>query len=173
MRRHQQTLDAIFAGLGRPATHVEEHAGLNEYDFRALFDALGEQHGELKASASGSKQDFYKGLKQVLRLWTEDKLSGPLPETWNAFQQRVRAAREAIQQGAGKKVLAVTSGGAMAVLAQQILHAPAATAIELNLQIRNSSFCRFFFNADAIHLASFNSEPHLDRPERRRFQTYA
>lgn len=173
MRRHQQTLDAILNGLGRPVEHIEPHVGLNEYNFRALFDALGDRHHQLKASATGTKRDFYAGLKQVLKLWAEDKLEGPVPETWSAFQQRVRAARQAIQQGRGKKVLAVTSGGAMAVMLQQTLQAPAATAIELNLQIRNSSFCRFFFNAEAIHLAGFNIDPHLDHPERRQFQTYA
>ncbi|SAL86566.1 phosphoglycerate mutase [Caballeronia arvi] len=173
MRRHQQTLDAILSGLGRPVGHIEQHAGLNEYSFRALFDALGERHYRLKALAGGTKRDFYMGLKQVLRLWAEEKLEGPVPETWSAFQQRVRAARQAIQQGPGKRVLAVTSGGAMAVMLQQVLRAPAETAIELNLQIRNSSFCRFFFNAETMHLAGFNSDPHLDHPERREFQTYA
>ncbi|SOE91235.1 Broad specificity phosphatase PhoE [Caballeronia arationis] len=173
MRRHTQTLDAILGGLGRPVKQIEQHPGLNEYNFRALFDALGNSHHDLKALANGTMRDFYNGLKQVLKLWSEDKLDGPVPETWGEFQRRVRSARQAIQQGHGQKVLAVTSGGAMAVMAQQVLQAPAMAAIELNPQIRNSSFCRFFFNAKACHLASFNSEPHLDRPERPSFQTYA
>lgn len=173
MQRHQQTLDAILGGLGRPVERIEQHAGLNEYSFRALFDGLGERHQQLKALAKGTKRDFYTGLKQVLKLWAEDEIDGPVPETWSAFQQRVQAARQAIQRGPGKRVLAVTSGGAMAVMLQQVLQAPSETAIELNLQIRNSSFCRFFFNPESIHLAGFNIDPHLDHPERRQFQTYA
>lgn len=172
MRRHEQTLQAISRGLGVQATHREQHAGLDEYDFDALFGALGEEYRELKASSRGSKSAFYKALKKVLRLWSEDKIDGPLPETWQQFQQRVDAAKRDIQGGEGKRVLVVSSGGVMAVMAQQILQAPAETAIALNMQIRNSSFCHYFFNAEAIHLAGFNGTPHLDRIERRGFQTY-
>jgi broad specificity phosphatase PhoE len=114
-----------------------------------------------------------QGLRQVLHLWSEDRIDGPVPEVWASFQHRVSEARRAIQDGPGKRVLAVTSGGVMAVMAQQLLRAPAETAIALNMQIRNSSFCRFFFNDRAWHLASFNSDPHLDRVDRRRYQTYA
>lgn len=173
MRRHRQTLDAVVQGLGYPVAHVEQHPGLDEYDFHALFDALGPAHQELKALRHASKSDFYKGLKQVLQLWSEDRIDGTIPETWEQFQRRVEAVRCAVQQGPGRRVLAVTSGGVIAVLAQQVLRAPAAAAIALNLQIRNSSFSRFFFNERTCHLASFNSDPHLDRADRRRFQTYA
>ncbi|MBB5503522.1 histidine phosphatase family protein [Paraburkholderia sp. MM5384-R2] len=173
MRRHRQTLDGIIQGLGRTVTHIEQHAGLDEYDFHALFEALGPQHGALKALRHGSKNDFFKGLRQVLQLWSEDGIDGPIPEAWASFQRRVSEARRAIQDGPGKRVLAVTSGGVMAVMAQQALRSPADTAIALNMQISNSSFCRFFFNERAWQLGSFNSDPHLDRVDRRRYQTYA
>ena len=38
MRRHRQTADAIFRGLGSSAGY-DEDPGLNEYDFRALYGA--------------------------------------------------------------------------------------------------------------------------------------
>lgn len=60
----------------------------------------------------------------------------------------------------------------IAVTAQQVLQAPAATAIALNLQIRNSSICQYVFNHDAMSLVSFNSVPHLEHAERREFVTY-
>lgn len=69
-------------------------------------------------------------------------------------------------------MLAVSSGGPIAVTVQQVLAAPPASAIALNLQIRNSSLSQFFFNADAFHLASFNGIPHLDDPERHAWRTY-
>jgi broad specificity phosphatase PhoE len=173
MRRHRQTLDAIIQGLGYPVTHIEQHAGLDEYDFDALFEALGPEHGALKTLRHGSKSDFHRGLRQVLKLWSEDRIDGPIPEAWASFEHRVSEARRAIQDGPGKRVLAVTSGGVMAVMAQQSLRAPAETAIALNMQVGNSSFCRIFFNERAWHLGSFNSDPHLDRVDRRRYQTYA
>ena len=171
LRRHRQTADAIFRGLGSAASY-DEDPGLNEYDFHALYGALGDDRRELKALAGGGRHDFYKGLKQVLRLWSEDAIDGPLPETWEEFQQRVSAARQNIQGRGGKRVLVVSSGGPMGAFAQQVMQAPASTAIELNMQIRNTGICQYFFNAETCHLASFNAIPHLDLAQRRDCVTY-
>jgi broad specificity phosphatase PhoE len=149
-----------------------QDAGLNEYDFQALFAALGEDGAGPGSSAESSKTSFYKHLKKALQLWSEDRLQGHVPETWQQFQARVERARLAIQRAGGKRVLVVSSGGPIAVFAQQILLAPAASAIALNMQIRNSSVCQYVFNDTAMSLVSFNSLPHLDAVERREFITY-
>lgn len=172
LRRHGQTVDGILRGMGISGTAHEQHAGLNEYDFQGLFAALGEDFPALTQLASGSMRDHYRALKQVLHLWSEGKIRGPLPETWATFQQRVADARAAIQAGGGQRVLAVSSGGPIAVTAQQVLAAPPTSAIALNLQIRNSSVSQYFFNAQSFQLATFNGIPHLDEPARRAFQTY-
>jgi hypothetical protein len=52
------------------------------------------------------------------------------------------------------------------------LQAPAATAIALNMQIRNSSVTRCFFNPETFQLSSFNAVSHLEDPQRHAFQTY-
>jgi broad specificity phosphatase PhoE len=170
--RHTQTADAIWRGLGAPPMQRDVHPGLDEYDFHALFRALGEQHATLAERAKQSPRDFFKALREVLQLWTEGALDGRAPETWQAFQRRVADARDAIQQSGAQRVLVVSSGGVIAALTQQVLQAPAATAIALNLQIRNSSVSRYFFNRDTLHLSSFNGIGHLDTLERREFQTY-
>jgi broad specificity phosphatase PhoE len=172
MRRHGQTADAILEGMGGPGIETTRHAGLNEYDFDALFRALGDSQPSLSAYAKGDKRDFYRGLKQVLQLWSEDRLPGPVPETWHAFLQRVCEARLAIQQAGAARVLVVSSGGPIAVTAQQVLQAPDATAIALNMQIRNSSVSQYVFNAHTISLVSFNALPHLERAGRHEFITY-
>jgi broad specificity phosphatase PhoE len=172
LRRHAQTVDAIWRGLGRPPIECEIHAGLDEYDFHALFHALGDEHAGLAQRATRSPRDFFKALRHVLHLWAEDALGGRAPETWHAFQQRVADARTAIQQGDGQRVLVVSSGGVIGAMTQQILEAPAAAAIALNMQIRNSSVSHYFFNRDTLHLSSFNGIGHLDDPQRRAFQTY-
>ncbi|MDT8841392.1 histidine phosphatase family protein [Paraburkholderia fungorum] len=176
MQRHRQTADGILAAMGGQQVEIVQDAGLNEYDFAALFAALGEEGSPtgLPAglSATGSKKDFYKGLRQVLQLWADDRLPGRMPETWHQFQTRVQRARIDVQRAGGSRVLVVSSGGPIAVTAQQVLQAPAATAIALNLQIRNSSICQYVFNHDAMSLVSFNSVPHLEHAERREFVTY-
>jgi len=163
--RHRQTAEAIGRGMGLDA-NLAEHAGLNEYDFYALFNALGDEHAALKHYAAGDKKDFYKGLKEVLKLWADDKLSGALPEKWQGFVGRVEEARRFIQQCGGQRVLVVSSGGPIGMMVRQVLDAPAEVAIELNLQIRNASFSHFYFNAQTVKMASFNNIPHLDRTDR-------
>ncbi|WP_332670022.1 histidine phosphatase family protein [Aromatoleum sp.] len=170
MNRHRQTADAIFQGSTEGAS-FKEHPGLNEYNFGALFDGLGDEHRELQLQARKGKQDFYKALRQVLLLWMEDRIEGPIPETWSHFQQRVADARNYIQ-GLKGRILAVSSGGVMAAIAQQTLGAPIEKVISLNLQINNCSFCRYFFNADSFHLATFNSIPYFDRADRLNLITY-
>ncbi|MFP6562465.1 histidine phosphatase family protein [Paraburkholderia sp. B3] len=172
LRRHAQTLDAIRHALpGLPAA-CDIHPGLDEYDFHALFRALGDEHRSLAEAVNGNPRGFFKALRQVLHLWAEGALDARVPETWQAFQQRVADARAAIQQSDAQRVLAITSGGVIGALTQQILHAPAATAIALNMQIRNSSVTHCFFNRETFQLSSFNVVSHLDDPQRREFQTY-
>ncbi|MFM0097696.1 histidine phosphatase family protein [Paraburkholderia nemoris] len=172
MQRHRQTADAILAAMGGPPIELAQDAGLNEYDFEALFAAVGDEGLPSALSATSSKKDFFKGLRHVLQLWADDRLPGAVPETWQQFQTRVQRARSAIQRAGGRRVLVVSSGGPIAVTAQQVLQAPAASAIALNLQIRNSSVCQYVFNDDAMSLVSFNSVPHLEHAERRDFVTY-
>ena len=171
MNRHRQTVAAIFQGATEVAC-IKEHRGLNEYDFVALIEGLGTEHHDLKLLAKKGMKDFYRALRQVLLLWMEDRIEGPIPETWSAFQQRVAEAKDYIQGLTGQRILAVSSGGAIAAIAQQTLGAPKAAVIALNMQINNCCFCRYFFNADSFHLATFNSIPYFDRADRSSFITY-
>lgn len=173
MRRHEQTADALLAAMHGLQVEVVQDAGLNEYDFQGLFAACDEDEFPLNSSAGNSKKSFYKRLNKVLQLWSEDLLPGRPPESWRQFQARVEHARLAIQRAGGRRVLVVSSGGPIAVFAQQILQAPAAAAIALNLQIRNSSVCQYVFNDAAMSLVTFNSLPHLDHVERHEFVTYS
>jgi len=172
LRRHVQSLDAIRRALPGARIEPEVHPELDEYDFHALFRALGDEHRGLVEATKGSPREFFKALRQVLHLWAEGALDARAPETWNAFQLRIAKVRAAIQQGGAQRVLVVTSGGVIGALTQQVLDAPPATAIALNLQIRNSSVTQCFFNREAFHLSSFNTVSHLDDPQRHAFHTY-
>lgn len=172
LRRHAQTLEAMRRALPHLPAECEIHPGLDEYDFHALFRALRDEQRGLIGNANGSPREFFKALRQVLHLWAEGALDDRVPETWSAFQQRVANVRAAIQQSGAQRVLAVTSGGVIGALTQQVLQAPSATAIALNMQIRNSSVTHCFFNREAMQLSSFNGIAHLDQPQRHAFQTY-
>ncbi|MFD1561515.1 histidine phosphatase family protein [Paraburkholderia silviterrae] len=172
LRRHAQTLDAIRRTLPGLPPEREVHAGLDEYDFHALFAALPDEHRSLADAVKGDSREFFKALRQILHLWTDGALDERAPETWSAFQRRVADARAAIQQSGAQRVLVVTSGGVIGSFVQQLLQAPAVTAIALNMQIRNSSVTQCYFNREAAQLSSFNGIAHLDDPQRHAFQTY-
>jgi len=168
--RHQQTAEHLCRGLDHVQT-FDQHAGLNEYDFYAITEAMEHQYPQLMSHGKGDKRSYYKALKQALELWSSDQLDA-VPETWQRFMARVADALQFIQQSNAKRVLVVSSGGPIAALTHQVLACPTATAIELNMQIRNTSVCHYFFNRESIRLASFNNIPHLDQPDRMDAITY-
>lgn len=105
-------------------------------------------------------------LKQSLHAWAAGELDeAELPESWQAFEQRVVEGLAALQQaGSSKRVLIVSSGGAIAMALRHQLQAPAQAMVSLNLQMANTAVSRCFFNARSFHMHSFNTLPHLDTP---------
>jgi broad specificity phosphatase PhoE len=69
--------------------------------------------------------------------------------------------------------LVVSSGGAIGRLLGDLTGASAASAIEFNLQYRNTGFCELIANGNRLRVTSFNNIPHLERADRRGAITYA
>jgi len=63
-------------------------------------------------------------------------------------------------------VLAVSSGGAMAMVLSQVLHCGVDTLINLNMQTRNTGVHHLFYNQRGFQLAGFNALAHLQQPGR-------
>ncbi len=170
--RHQQTADGILKGidLDLPTTRVD---GLNEYDFESLTAAYIEQSAALKGKGEIDKKAAYQLLKPALLAWCQNQLQGELEENWDNFIARVNNALGTIQQSSSRRILVVSSGGPISAMTHQVLQAPTNMAIELNLQIRNTSFSQFFFNSENTRLASFNNLAHLEHPDHQHMITYA
>ncbi|HDZ57957.1 MAG TPA: histidine phosphatase family protein [Pseudomonas xinjiangensis] len=174
MVRHRETAEGICVGLGLPAQAFEVFRELNEFDFHAILGAYTTQFPEHQLPEKPVVADFFKRLRQGILLWSRAELDGELPETWASFEARVQQMKEDVMQRcAGKRVLAVSSGGAIAMLVRQLLQAPCETMVELNLQTRNTALIHCIFNARSMRLSSFNSVPHLDHPDRQQLITYA
>ena len=106
--------------------------------------------------------------------WSQDALEhAHLDETWKAFEQRVSNVLGELQQLDAKRILVVSSGGAIAMMLKQILGYSDAKVVDMNLQIRNASFSQCFANPRGIHLNNFNSVPHLDVIDRLHAITYS
>lgn len=171
--RQQDTASEILAGLGGPGATVQTHAGLDEYDGEALYRSY-TGGGDHRAHQNGDYNDYWRTFRAAYQAWTEDKLND-MPESWADFGRRIRAGLQQSLEGATRddNILVVSSGGAIGRATADLLGAPAQTAIELNLQFRNTAFCEIIAGRSAQRLLSFNNLPHLDQPERREAITFA
>lgn len=173
MVRHRETAEGICLGMQLQPQTFEVFTGLNEYDFHSVLNCYIAQFPEQALPEKPAVADFFRRLKQGIALWSRGELEGELPETWQCFEQRLEAVREHVMQHyAGQRVLAVSSGGAIAMLVRQLLQAPEATMMELNLQTRNTAVIHCRFNQRSMRLSSFNNVPHLDRADRESMITY-
>ncbi|MBL4803108.1 MAG: histidine phosphatase family protein [Emcibacter sp.] len=173
--RHRQTAESI---LGHPlsdsAADYDSHSGLNEYDFSVLYKAFMAQHPDTEAAAKeGNRRIFYQRLKLALKLWSEDRLTEDLPESWTDFKTRVADALTHIQNRVTGTCLVVSSGGPISMAIGHILELNPPKIIDLNLQVKNTSFSHIYLGQDRMHLSCFNNIPHLDRMDRPDVITYS
>lgn len=175
--RQQDTAAEILAGMDETnvvgTVEIGTHAGLNEYDGEALYRCFtdGADH---RAHQNGDYRDYWRTFRAAFQAWTADRLTD-MPETWADFGARMRGALTHATEGAAREdaLLVVSSGGAIGRAVADLLGAPTATAIELNLQFRNTAFCEIIVGRDTQRLLSFNNVPHLDLPGRREALTFA
>ena len=171
--RQQDTARELLATMGHDASGLVTDPGLNEYHGEALYaaytggaDPVAQQRSDFKG--------YWRTFRAAMQAWADDQLTG-MPETWGAFGQRMRSALGAAASGLERNdvALVVSSGGAIGRLLGEITGAPSSTAIEFNLQFRNTGFCELVSVGDSLRVASFNNVPHLEFPDRRHAITYA
>jgi broad specificity phosphatase PhoE len=179
LRRQTETAQGIFEGhpeLGsRP---VETFPGLDEYKPEAVMMAF---TGNFPAPALAAARrdavvvrEHFRVLRDALLAWAEDRTRPEGMPVWQAFQDgAVAALIEARTRFPDGNVLIVSSGGPIAAIVTAALNAPPATAVDLNLRIRNSSLTEFASTPRRHHLVSFNGLPHLDTNPDPSLITYA
>jgi broad specificity phosphatase PhoE len=170
LRRHRQSLEAITSTLPGlpPAT---EWPGLNEYDSAAVVATV--HNGPLpKADTPEAYRQHFRLLRAGLAQWMAGAVQPQGMPSWPDFVEGVNAALEHVRTQCDGDVLLVSSGGPIATAVAQVLGAPAAAVIDLNLRIRNSALTAFVFTPKRHMLLSFNTVPHLDHPERAGWVTY-
>jgi broad specificity phosphatase PhoE len=160
MLRHKQTADGILKA--HKSVNIITDASWNEFDFDSIVKAYLRKYPKQQPSAKSPRSEWYKVLKSAMLSWSQQSLDLPNSETWIEFCGRVKKAYEFIQNSDHKKVLVVSSGGAMAVFLMSLLNTSVEQAIAFNLQIKNTSVNHFFFNKAGFQLNSFNNVPHLD-----------
>jgi broad specificity phosphatase PhoE len=180
LRRQTETAQGIFDGhLELGASPLREtFPGLDEYKPEAIMMAL---TGNFPAPALAAARrdplvvrEHFRVLREALLAWAEDRTQPEGMPVWRAFQDSAVAALvEARQRFPDGNVLIVSSGGPIAAIVASTLNAPPATAVELNLRIRNSSLTEFAATPRRHSLVSFNGLPHLDTHPDPTLTTYA
>ena len=174
MTRHQQTAEGIFHGMGLAPVLPDTDPAWDEFDFEAIVAAWLEQNPLEQPAPEASPQTFSRILRNALLAWADNGLQAQLPEAWREFEARVTSGLASLtgQPGDGRRILLVSSGGAISMALRHVLKAPASAMVHMNLQLRNSSVSHLFFNPGNIHFSGFNHVPHLDHPERSGAVTY-
>jgi broad specificity phosphatase PhoE len=167
MRRHRQTFDGIaaaYAERGLPLPQPVLDADLDEFDHHAVFDGFAAGHPAHPAvlgSRDGGLQALGAMIHAALSAWSQDAIGG-VPESWQAFGQRVAQASARLGAHAPEsKLLVVSSGGVISRLAQAALGIDDRGAVDLNLSLRNSGLCEFHHRPYGLALGSWNALPHL------------
>jgi broad specificity phosphatase PhoE len=180
LQRQTETAQGIVEGhpdLGRGVL-PERFPGLDEYKPEAIIMAL---TGEFPAPAAAAAQrdpvvvrEHFRLLREALLAWAEDRTQPEGMAKFKAFQDgAVAALVDARQRFPDGNVLVVSSGGPIAAMVAAAMQAPPATAVELNLRIRNSSLSEFASTPRRHHLVSFNGLPHLDTNSDLTLTTYS
>ena len=173
MVRQQDTARELLGAMGVAAEGLRTHSGLNEYDGETLYAAHtggADQRAHQRADFKG----YWRTFRAAMEAWAEDRLAG-MTETWEAFGARMQDAVNTGIDGLGRDdtVLLVSSGGAIGRYVSLVTGAPGRTAIEFNLQFRNTGFCELVSVGDTMRLISFNNLPHLELEARRHAVTFA
>ncbi len=168
LRRQTETAQGILEGHEPGAQPVQEtFPGLDEYKPEAIMMAL---NGTFPAPALAAARrdplvvrEHFRVLREALLAWAEDRTRPEGMPVWQAFQDSAVAAMvEARQRFPDGHVLIVSSGGPIAAIVAAALNAPPATAVELNMRIRNSALTEFATTPRRHSLISFNGLPHVD-----------
>jgi broad specificity phosphatase PhoE len=180
LRRQSETAQGIFEGHPdlRTSPSPETFPGLDEYKPEAIMMAL---TGTFPAPALAAARrdpvvvrEHFRVLREALLAWAEDRTRPEGMPVWQVFQDSaVEALVEARRRFPDGNVLIVSSGGPIAAVVAATLNAPPATAVELNLRIRNSSLTEFAATPRRHNLISFNGLPHLDTNPDPTLVTYA
>ena len=173
LRRHRESWQALARGLAAPALPTQSWAGLNEYDSLALLQAIGGEPLPPHDTPEGFKAHFRR-LRQALMAWMEGRIQPEGMPSYTEFRHGVLQALAHVQaHHTGQAVLLVSSGGPISTAVAHVLGAPAATAIDLNMRLRNSSLTELVVGPKRLELLAFNTLPHLEDQARRSWISYA
>ncbi|TCK98989.1 broad specificity phosphatase PhoE [Shimia isoporae] len=170
-KRHRQTWEGIESALQTGLDPVVV-PGWNEFDFGGLLEARYASRDDKPAGLHDDRKTHFRILRDTVLEWQNDEIDNP-PETFAAFTQRVREAREIVAASGAATPIAVSSGGAIGRTVADVMGAPAEQMILLQLQVKNCAVARFVLAKGQTWLNGFNETPHIDASNEEDMLTYS
>lgn len=174
LNRHQQTANEIIKAFPRKLS-LQEDTNWDEFDFKKLIQLFLHHHPE-ETPEHGDIRAFFTVLKKSMLAWSTNELDNEKYklESWTEFSNRVQAAiNSVLDDDKEKTTLIISSGGAIAMTLMKVLGVNPKTMINLNFQIRNTSFTELNLKAYKQELVAFNQINHLIEYKDKGFITYA
>ena len=171
--------DAIFAGtLHRQQdtaqalrdscqADLQTDKRLNEIEYYTLTQQLIDQFDiDRPTGEFGHVKHFHT----LYDLWSDDKIENP-PETYENYETRVRNMLEDMRH-AGPNVLAVTSGGIIAMAIKLALGLDNDGLVKCLLAGMNTGVTKLHYINGSFGLLQMNAMPHLEHPDRLDLRTF-
>ena len=161
MVRHQQTANKLTTALSGNMSLYQDK-DWNEFDFKKLIQSYLSKFPNETPSA-GDIKAFFTILKKSMLAWSNDELNNEKGgfESWEDFSTRITRAIASVSGDPDRPTLVVSSGGAISMLLMQILDVSPKTMIDMNFQIRNTSFTEIISRPHKKTLVAFNQINHL------------
>ena len=169
MQRHRETVEALAGGYGDELPDMQAVAGLNEFDHTQVLERYKPEWTDRKTMARDLAAfqkpagAFQQAFEQAMGRWVGGEYDDEYQETWSDFRGRVIGALDdLIDYAGGGDLLVSTSGGPIAVIAQDLLQLSDRKTLEMNSVIANSSVSRVLYSGSRRSLAVFNNYSHLE-----------
>ena len=168
MLRHKETAEYSFSAM-TPVIN----AGLNEFDhINVLAVHQPAIHDKEKMTAiimdqKDPRQFMEDEFKTAMHNWMDEEGTTSYNESFKHFKERVSTTIQQIIADARrekqKEVIAVTSGGVIALYMTILLEIPQNKMTELNQHIANTSVTSLLFNDKKTTLSYYNNFSHLPK----------
>ena len=172
LKRHRQTWEGIQTGLQAPHLQPLVWPGLNEYDSHALIETV-HPMPLAKPDTPEMYKHHFRLLRTALQKWMAGDTAPKGMPSYAEFAQGIHDVLQHVRTRHQGRVLVVSSGGPISTAVGLVLGAPADTAIELNLRIRNTAVTEFAYSPSRHMLLSYNNLPHLEDAAHHPWVTYA
>lgn len=158
LNRQQDTAKALQHASKKP---IITDARLNEIEYYTLTQQLIDQFDYHRPDTDHGYIDHFHTLYEY---WQKGKIVNP-PETYQMYETRVTDMLDDMRH-AGPSVLAVTSGGIIAMAIKIALNLDTAGLIKCLLAGMNTGVTQLQYIHGSFTLIQMNALPHLEHPSR-------